>query len=70
MVDILLVDFGTSRVKSVVVSLETLKVLDEAQIASPDPSFGPAGEVEVSAEACWTALEATAAMSRMSAPAV
>jgi FGGY family of carbohydrate kinases, N-terminal domain len=60
MVDILLVDFGTSRVKSVVVSLETLKVLDEAQIASPDPSFGPAGEVEVSAEAYWSALEATA----------
>lgn len=60
MVDILLVDFGTSRVKSVVVSLETLKILDETQMASPDPSFGPAGEVEVSAEAYWSALEATA----------
>lgn len=60
MADILLVDFGTSRVKSVVVSLDALKVLDEAQVASPDPRFGPAGEVEVSAEAYWSALEATA----------
>jgi sugar (pentulose or hexulose) kinase len=60
MADILLVDFGTSRVKSVVVSLDSLKVLDEAQVASPDPHFGPAGEVEVSAEAYWSALEATA----------
>jgi FGGY family of carbohydrate kinases, N-terminal domain len=60
MADILLVDFGTSRVKSVVASLDSLKVLDEAQIASPDPRFGPAGEVEVSAEAYWSALEATA----------
>jgi sugar (pentulose or hexulose) kinase len=58
--DILLVDFGTSRVKSVVVSLDSLEVLDEAQVASPDPRFGPAGEVEVSAEAYWSALEATA----------
>jgi sugar (pentulose or hexulose) kinase len=60
MADILLVDFGTSRVKSVVVSLDSLKVLDEAQVASPDPRFGPAGEVEVSAEAYWSALEASA----------
>jgi sugar (pentulose or hexulose) kinase len=60
MADILLVDFGTSRVKSVVASLDSLKVLDEAQVASPDPRFGPAGEVEVSAEAYWSALEATA----------
>ena len=60
MADILLVDFGTSRVKSVVVSLGSLKVLDEAQVASPDPRFGPAGEVEVSAAAYWSALEATA----------
>jgi hypothetical protein len=60
MADILLIDFGTSRVKSVVVSLDSLKVLDEAQIASPDPRFGPAGEVEISAEAYWSALEATA----------
>jgi hypothetical protein len=43
MADILLVDFGTSRVKSVVASLDSLKVLNEAQIASPDPRFGPAG---------------------------
>jgi FGGY family of carbohydrate kinases, N-terminal domain len=60
MTDILLVDFGTSRVKSVVASLDSLKVLDEAQVASPDPRCGPAGEVEVSAEAYWSALEATA----------
>jgi hypothetical protein len=60
MADILLIDFGTSRVKSVVVSLDSLKVLDEMQIASPAPRFGPAGEVEVSAEAYWSALEATA----------
>jgi sugar (pentulose or hexulose) kinase len=60
MADILLVDFGTSRVKSVVASLDSLKVVDEAQVASPAPRFGPAGEVEVSAEAYWSALEATA----------
>jgi sugar (pentulose or hexulose) kinase len=60
MTEILLVDFGTSRVKSVVVSLDRLKVLEEAQVASPEPRFGPAGEVEVSAEAYWSALEATA----------
>jgi hypothetical protein len=60
MADILLVYFGTSRVKSVVVSLDSLEVLDEAQVASPVPRFGPAGEVEVSAEAYWSALEATA----------
>ena len=60
MTDILLVDFGTSRVKSVVVSLDSLQVRDEAQVASPEPHFGPAGEVEVSAEAYWLALEATA----------
>jgi len=60
MTDILLVDFGTSRVKSVVVSLDSGDVLDEAQIASPVPRFGPLGEVEVSAESYWSALEATA----------
>jgi sugar (pentulose or hexulose) kinase len=58
--DILLVDFGTSRVKSVVVSLDSLKILDQAQVASPDPQFGPLGEVEASAEAYWSALETTA----------
>jgi gluconokinase len=60
MADILLVDFGTSRVKCVVWSPGSRKVLDEAQVASPEPRFGPAGEVEVSAEAYWLALEATA----------
>jgi sugar (pentulose or hexulose) kinase len=60
MADILLVDFGTSRVKSVVVSTDSYKVLDEAQTASPSPVFGPAGEVEISPEAYWSALEATA----------
>ncbi|MCP3384582.1 FGGY family carbohydrate kinase [Bradyrhizobium sp. CCGUVB4N] len=60
MADILLVDFGTSRVKSVVVSTGSYKVLDEAQTASPVPSFGPAGEVEISPEGYWAALEATA----------
>lgn len=60
MADILLVDFGTSRVKSVVVSTDSYKVLDEAQSASPAPSFGPEGEVEISPEGYWSALEATA----------
>ncbi len=60
MADILLVDFGTSRVKCVVWSPDTRKVLDEAQLPSPEPRFGSAGEVEVSAEAYWSALEATA----------
>ncbi|MBW5435823.1 hypothetical protein FXB41_13830 [Bradyrhizobium canariense] len=60
MADILLVDFGTSRVKSVVVSMDSHKVLDEAQAASPAPRFGPAGEVEISPEGYWAALEATA----------
>ena len=60
MADILLVDFGTSRVKCVLWSPESQAVLDEAQVASPAPRFGPAGEVEISAEAYWSALETTA----------
>jgi sugar (pentulose or hexulose) kinase len=60
MAEILLVDFGTSRVKSVVWSPDAHRVLDEAQVASPQPRFGSAGEVEIPAEAYWSALEATA----------
>jgi sugar (pentulose or hexulose) kinase len=57
---ILLVDFGTSRVKCVLWSPQSRTVLDEAQVASPAPRFGPAREVEISADAYWSALEATA----------
>jgi hypothetical protein len=44
--DILLVDFGTRRVKSVAASVGRLEVLDEAPAASPDSRFGPAGDFE------------------------
>ncbi len=60
MAGILLVDFGTSRVKCVLWSRESGTVLDEAQVASPAPRFGPAGEVEISPDAYWSAFEATA----------
>jgi hypothetical protein len=60
MTDILLVDFGTSRIKCVLWSPETQAVLDETQVASPEPRFGSSGEVETSPEAYWLALEETA----------
>lgn len=59
MAGILLVDFGTSRVKCVLWSKESHGVVDEAQVASPAPWFGPAGEVEISPDAYWSAFEAT-----------
>jgi sugar (pentulose or hexulose) kinase len=60
MADVLLADFGTSRVKCALWCSRSATVLDEAQSPSPEPNYGPAGEVELSPEAYWAALEATA----------
>ena len=56
----LLVDFGASRVKCVLWSPQQQRVVDEIEVASPASTFGTEGEVEVSPEAYWLALEATA----------
>lgn len=60
MPDLLLVDFGASRVKCVLWSEQRQCVVDEAEVAAPAPTYGPRGEVEVAPEAYWSALEATA----------
>lgn len=57
---ILLVDFGASRIKSIVWDVEMDLVLDSIECKSPQPSFGAVGEVEVDPEQYWEALEATA----------
>lgn len=58
--DLLLVDFGASRVKCALWSPQQQLVVDEIEAASPVPTFGLKGEVEVAPEAYWLALEATA----------
>jgi sugar (pentulose or hexulose) kinase len=60
MSNILLVDFGASRVKCVIWSSAQQKVIDEIVVASPTPKFGILGEVEVTPEDYWRALEITA----------
>lgn len=60
MSDLLLVDFGASRVKCTLWSSQRQHVVDEAEVAAPTPTFGSRGEVEVAPEAYWSALEATA----------
>jgi sugar (pentulose or hexulose) kinase len=60
MPDLLLVDFGASRVKCALWSEQRQCVVDEAEVAAPVPTYGPQGEVEVAPEAYWSALEATA----------
>ncbi len=60
MSDLLLVDFGASRVKCVLWSLQRQCVIDEAEVAAPTPTFGSQGEVEVAPETYWSALETTA----------
>ena len=60
MSDVLLVDFGASRIKCVLWSQARQSIVGEAEIAAPEPVLGPGGEVEVLPEAYWAALEATA----------
>jgi len=57
---ILLVDFGASRIKSIVWGVNAGLVLGSIECQSPQPCFGAAGEVEVNPEEYWVALEATA----------
>lgn len=56
----LLVDFGASRVKSVLWSADGDACLGQSETAAPAPVYGPNGEVEVAPDAYWAALEATA----------
>jgi hypothetical protein len=58
--DLLLVDFGTSRIKCALWSTQKQCIVDSIEIASPLPTFGDGGLVEVSPESYWIALEATA----------
>lgn len=60
MSDVLLVDFGASRVKCALWSTDRRALLEEAEVPAPAPTFGPHGEVEIAPEDYWTALENTA----------
>lgn len=57
---VILVDFGASRIKSVVWSLSKNNLVDSVEVPSPNPIFGANGEVEVEPEKYWNCLEATA----------
>ncbi len=67
---VLLVDFGASRVKCVIWSSVQQKVIDEMVVASPVPIFGILGEVEVTPEDYWRALEVTAGILVVKYPSV
>jgi sugar (pentulose or hexulose) kinase len=67
---IVLVDFGTSRIKAVQFSIKQNRVLNSREYASPTLSYGDAGEVEGNPEDYWRALEATAGQLIASAPEI
>lgn len=54
---VLLLDFGASRTKGAVLSLEGGKFLDFNECVSPTPIFGLRGEVEVNPFDYWQSLE-------------
>jgi len=56
MSNVLLVDFGASRLKAAICSLQKGKTLDLAECDAPKPQIGPNGEVEVVAEDFWVCL--------------
>jgi sugar (pentulose or hexulose) kinase len=67
---IVLVDFGTSRIKAVQFSLTQNRVLNSREIASPTLSYGNSGEAEGDPEDYWRALEATAGQLLAIAPEI
>jgi len=56
MSNVLLVDFGASRLKVAICSLQKGKILDLAECEAPKPQIGPNGEVEVIPEDFWVCL--------------
>ncbi len=56
----LLVDFGASRLKVAICSLQKGKILDSAECDAPKPQVGPNGEMEVAPEDYWNCLSNTA----------
>ena len=67
---IVLVDFGTSRIKAVQFSLTQNRVLDSREQVSPTISYGHSGEAEGNPEDYWQALEATAGQLIASEPEI
>lgn len=58
--NILLIDFGASRIKAAVWSIVENKIVNSLECDSPKPKFGAAGEVEVNPENYWDCLKLTA----------
>lgn len=58
--NILLIDFGASRIKAAVWSIGENKIVNSLECDSPKPKFGAAGEVEVNPEDYWDCLKLTA----------
>ncbi|MBM5782196.1 MAG: hypothetical protein FJ368_02105 [Pelagibacterales bacterium] len=58
--NVLLVDFGASRIKSALWSYQENKAILVRECLSPKPIFGKNGEVEINPEDYWNALEETA----------
>ena len=60
MKNILLIDFGASRIKAAVWSIRENKVINSIECHSPRPQFGSGGEVEMNPEDFWDCLKQTA----------
>lgn len=60
MSNILLVDFGASRIKAAVWSISKSQIINSIECESPTPHFGVDGEVEINPEDYWSCLEKTA----------